>query len=296
MKAKIFTFLLVIALFGASSLVSAQTNFLNQLYYGAESATVTPAADNAWYFPLVPATTGVAYYSFSNEHAATGTYSIKFQTTDASVFGTYANAIVGGSTAPDAAKINLTAGQYIMKFKLYLGDNCPGAIQFWIQPGSAATNLAAFKLGSLGTLEKNKWIEVTAVDNTTNTQPTTLAADLAGGKMSINIPKTQITNASASTPSVLYVDDISIFTYVPTSVNNVYAFDCNVYTNRTTNEFDIQSPLGSEIKVYNSLGSLLKTIKSATGNIIIPATSYSKGIYIINVSFDGKNIVKKVSF
>ena len=153
MKTKI-TFLLLVALLGINS-AFAVNPILNTTYFGFEGAiNGSETAQNGWY--IAPALASV--YMLTNEKAATGTYSLKFNVDDVStISGSYAQCIGGPTNGPSDAQINMAAGQHVLTFKAYLTDNCPGAIQFWIQPGAATNNVIAFKLGGLAAFEKKKW-------------------------------------------------------------------------------------------------------------------------------------------
>lgn len=291
MKTKI-TFLFLVAFLGIKTVFAADV--LNQTYFGFESAALgSETAQNGWY--IAPALSSV--YMLSNEQAATGMYSLKFNVDDVStITGSYAQCIGGPSNGPIDAQINMAAGQYVLTFKAYLTDNCPGAVQFWIQPGSATNNVIAFKLGGLGALEKNKWLTLTAVDNGTNTAPTTLATAIAGHKMQIAVPKTQILGTPASS-STLYIDDIQISTYVAPSAVNVVkeSFECSAYANKTNKTLTVNAPSDSKIRLLNTLGAVISTQQNPTGKLVLSTSSYTSGIYFVEVSSKGDKVVKKIS-
>lgn len=267
---------------------------LNQTYFGFESATLgSETAQNGWY--IAPALSSV--YMLSNEKAATGMYSLKFNVDDVSVVtGSYAQCIGGPSNGPIDAQINMAAGQYVLTFKAYLTDNCPGAVQFWIQPGSATNNVIAFKLGGLAALEKNKWLTLTAIDNGTNTTPTTLTTAISGHKMQIAVPKTQILGTPASSSS-LYIDDIQISTYVPsTAVKTVKeSFDAFAYVNRSNQTLTINAPAGSKATIINTLGAIVNQTENPSGVVEISTSSFVKGIYFVNLVSNGNKVVRKIS-
>ncbi len=293
MKTKKITLLLFVAFLGINT-AFAETSILNPIYWGFEGEVYgSETAQNGWYYTPYQ---GISNYAITNEKAATGTYSLKFyiDPVSSATFNTYAQCIGGPSNGPVDAQINMAAGQYVLTFKAYLPDDCPNAIQFWIQPGSSTTNVIAFKLGGLQALEKNKWLTLTAIDNGTNTTPTTLAAAISGHKMQIAIPKSQMTAASGS--ATIYIDDIVISTYVPSAVNAVNeSFECTVFSNRTNNMLNVNAPEASTVRIINTLGAVLSTYQNPTGKLVVPASKLSTGIYFVEISSQGEKVVKKIS-
>lgn len=291
MKTKI-TFLLLVALLGINS-AFAVNPILNTTYFGFEGAiNGSETAQNGWY--IAPALASV--YMLTNEKAATGTYSLKFNVDDVStISGSYAQCIGGPTNGPSDAQINMAAGQYVLTFKAYLTDNCPGAVQFWIQPGAATNNVIAFKLGGLAALEKNKWLSLTAVDNSTNTAPTTLATAIAGHKMQIAVPKTQILGTPAASSS-LYIDDIQISTYVASGVKSLKeSFEATAFANRNNQTLTVNSPAASSVRVINMLGTVVNTAQNTSGKLEIPTSTFASGIYFVEISSEGKKVTKKIS-
>ncbi len=151
-------------------------NVLDPQYYGMENG------GTGWYFY------NQTFWSVTSEKAGSGTYCLKY-TNAATAAATYKALI--GSASNLGSLINIKAGTYTMKIKVY------------IDPAAEITGVAtvfrpAFQnvSWSFASVAKGEWVELS--------QQVTFAADLVDGSMLVQMATTY------GGKGTLYVDDITI--------------------------------------------------------------------------------------
>jgi len=84
---------------------------------------------------------------------------------------------------------------------------------------------------------------------------------------------------------------------IPSQVELISTFP-NPFNSQTTIKLRVQNPVIGTLRIYDSLGSLLKTIKqnlySGNNSIRIDMNDYSSGIYFFSIGVDAKNITGKL--
>lgn len=246
-------------------------------FYGFESAdAVTPgeiepnpngnSAITGWFFRH-------QNYSFSESQKFSGSYSLKYD----SAVGeqTSYQAQGGGTSSPNASKLNLEPGNYTIKLAVYIEKNAPNNIQ---------TNIASpFKLISwdLSNLEKNQWHLLSQE---------VVLAKTEDSKLSFKI----LDNTIENYPSVIYFDDLS-FSSNTLSIDNVVSEEIfKVYPNPVLHEVFVKSPKGSEVVITDIHGTSIKQLHTAEEIEVISTKEFDPGIYFIRISNKEQRKVKKM--
>jgi len=191
MKKTTILSILVVALFGLNLAVKAAepTNFLDQHFYGAESAVEKSNMEKGWYFPAPNV------YSLSNEKAATGTYSLKFYVPDVKTISSDLQGFCGAGVAnPSGSKLTISDGSYEVSIKVFIGNDAPYSIMTAFGDGSAWTQLD----WNLSKVAKNQWVTLTKTQK---------FSSMTNAKLTLKVKSTNLTDSGTCT---LFIDDISI--------------------------------------------------------------------------------------
>jgi len=284
MKAKTFTKLFIIALsfFGFGMSVSAQNLFSEDPVYYASFETNTVL----WY---APASNGLQISS-STDRFLHGLRSAKVSaaTTDIYTSTTTGNVsvIIGGTTNDykPANVLNVPAGDYVLSAKVYIEDKAPSQFLFyWAESTASITANLPVYLPLIG-VATGSWQTVQA--NVTLTAMTEM-------KYSVRIR--HMDYAGMQGASTFYIDNLRL---VPstTKVTELFEdFDSKVSVNRNNRMLSVNAPINSEVRVINALGKVMSTYQNPTGLLETTVSNLSSGIYMIEVSSEGKRVVQKIS-
>lgn len=171
--------------FGMTGLLTAQTNILPSDFFGFENED-----PNGWYTD--PASSN--YVSISDEKAANGISSLKFNFSDYSTLSDGTTSIAAETVVAAGAKVDLTAGTYYMKVKVYVEDNAPSLLKTIFKPGWIQVDW------DISEIEIGKWVELM--------QTVTLPNDFVDGGLVVQIYQTSFTGMVGS--GSFYMDDIEI--------------------------------------------------------------------------------------
>lgn len=284
MKAKTFTklFLIAISFFGLAMNAYAQNLFSEDpVYYASfESNTVL------WYAGV----TNNLQISSSTERSLHGLRSAKVYTSDASAYtsSTTGNVsvIIGGTTTDymPANVANVPAGNYTIKAKVYIENKAPSQILFYWAESTAgiASNPAVFI--PLTGVSTGSWQTVQA--------NFTLPA-LTAMKYSIRLR--HMDYAGLQGESTFYIDNLELVSNTTTNVDLNSKFESKVFVNSTTKTLILNAPIGSEVRIINTLGKVMSTYQNLTGLSETSVSSLSSGIYMVEVRSEGKRVVQKIN-
>jgi len=88
------------------------------------------------------------------------------------------------------------------------------------------------------------------------------------------------------------VNDISIHT----GINEIENDNINIYPNPVSDILYVNNLIGTEkIQIINILGETIKDVKASGTKETINVSDLSKGIYILNINNNGRNLSKKIS-
>ena len=175
-----------------SGLLTAQTNLLPSDFFGFENQD-----PDGWWINAESS----LYVSILDEQAATGMYSLKFNFDDYGTLSDGNTTVAAESVVADGAKVDLTAGTYYMKVKVYIEDNPPSILKTiftedWIQVD-----------WDLSEVETGKWV--------TLMQTVSFSNDVVEDQLVVQVFKNTFTGMEGS--GAFYVDDIEIFESVDLS-------------------------------------------------------------------------------
>ncbi len=185
MKKKLQRSILFILFLSFTGLLTAQTNLLPSNFFGFEETDPTGWFMNAASDP---------YVAISNEQAATGTASLKFNFPDYSALSDGSTSINAETAVAVGSKVDVAAGTYTMKVKVYVVDNAPGLFKTIFKPGWIQVDW------DISGIETGKWVEL---------EQTVTLPEFVDGGMVIQIYQTAFTVMEGA--GSFYVDDIEIF-------------------------------------------------------------------------------------
>jgi hypothetical protein len=177
---------LLLLLLAMTGLLTAQTNLLPSGFFDFENED----PDGWWINPA-----SSPYVAISNEQAANGISSLKFNFSDYSTLTDGSTSIAAESAVAAGAKVDLTAGTYSMKVRVYVENNAPSLLKTifkadWVQVD-----------WDLSGIETGKWVELM--------QTVTLPNDVVDDGLLVQIFKSTFTGMAGS--GAFYVDDIEVF-------------------------------------------------------------------------------------
>ncbi|OEK08655.1 hypothetical protein A8C32_04185 [Flavivirga aquatica] len=165
----------------------------------------------------------------------------------------------------------------------------------WIDPGTTVNTLTVLLERpfrridvDLTGVEKGKWVSVSTSFSRSAASDTNISN---GDRIRLQVRPANVVGTNA----LFYVDDISFDnTNGSLSVNEIKAFNFNVYPNPTTEDITIKSTENSTIKIVNSLGVEVKSVKNASQLQTISVKGLASGIYFVTVTSSNKKAVKKI--
>ena len=171
--------------FTFTGLIMAQTNLMPSGFFGFENES-----PDGWWINAASS----PYLEISTEQAATGTSSLKFNFSDYTTLSDGSTSVAAETVVGDGAKVDLTAGTYYMKVKVYVEDNAPSLLKTifktdWVQVDWDLTEV-----------KKGEWVELM--------QTISLPNDVVDGGFVVQVFKSTFSGMTGS--GAFYVDDIEV--------------------------------------------------------------------------------------
>lgn len=211
-----------------------------------------------------PASTG---WRMKAENVAEGAFSLRFLKTQSfsgtqTIFGPYGS-------------LNLTAGQYELRFKL------------WVDPNTSLKKLN-FTLTNpwmsipvnTDTVETGKWVEVRKLFSRSAASNQSLTN---GDRMQISVDGSDV-NSSAP---LFYIDDIRLIkSDVASGINAKQVVELNIYPNPVRSQFTLQHPGDGMIELMGVSGQKMMSLPVSGQQSNIDVSKLDAGVYVLR--FNGK--------
>ncbi|MGA9637870.1 T9SS type A sorting domain-containing protein [Flavobacterium sp.] len=209
---------------------------------------------------------GTVNWRMKNDKAATGDLSLRFKNTG-TLSGNYT------MYSPYGA-INLPTGSNEIKMKV------------WIDPSITVNKIrvilnnpfANIDLNISG-VEKGKWVEVSKTFSRASASNLSLTN---GDRIAVQLQSGDVTGSNI----LLYVDDIS-FKFDNSKVLDipkVTEHSFQIFPNPTKENLTIVSPDNGKIKIYNSLGTIVKKVEKTSESQTFSVSDLAKGIYFMTLT------------
>ncbi|MGA9639458.1 T9SS type A sorting domain-containing protein [Flavobacterium sp.] len=191
---------------------------------------------------------------------------------------TYAPAVISCGETLNQAKISLNPGNYKMYVKVWI-DSGASLLGFKTTIGSYTKELNwDFK-----NLNKGQWM--------TLNQEFSISEAVSNQIFKIQLLEDEY---SGTGTGIFNLDNLYIEYLSPLSTEDFNMDKIVIYPNPTSNIVNIECPEGSQIKVYNSLGVLLKNNSPSVTHNLISVTDLPSGIYYVKINWNGKQKIKKM--
>ena len=209
---------------------------------------------------------GNVAWRMKNDKAATGDLSLRFKS-NVALSGNYSMFTPYGA-------INIPAGANELKMKV------------WIDPSTTVSKLRVLLSNPAVTItfdisgvEKGKWVEVSQTFS--KNSASNLSLTNSGDRITVQLQAADVTGSNV----LLYVDDLSFKnddTFLSVTKNEKASF--KMYPNPSKDNITIVSPEYGIVKMYNSLGAVVKTAEKNGESQVISVSGLAKGIYFITIT------------
>lgn len=214
-----------------------------------------------------------SHWRMKDEKTANGDLSLRFKHSgsfsgDYSVFSPYGS-------------INLPAGSNKISFKVWLEPNTTvNEVDFILNKPWAKVTV------DLSNVEKGKWVDVSKSFSRNAASDISLQG---GDRLQITLRSNKITGSNA----LLYIDGIS-FENTVTSIKTRKSTNFSVYPNPVTDYLTIQSDRKGAVHIFNSMGTLVKSIDKNSSTERIRISDLSSGVYFIKIASVNGSETQKV--
>lgn len=220
------------------------------------------------------------FFSVTDEKALTGNYGLKYTCADVATLPTNetntSKVQMGlGNAETDNSYLNLDAGNYDVKCKIWLEPGCDVKnIGLNIKQPWAASNF------DLTSIAKGEWVELTNM--------VTLAEASVNSNFQIVIKEA---NYGVGT---FYIDDITITKSTATGINKHLAKAVKIYPNPADNNVTIEAEEGIRIAIFSLAGKMMSTISNASAMTQISLGQFESGLYLVSIKTNEGETVKKL--
>lgn len=91
------------------------------------------------------------------------------------------------------------------------------------------------------------------------------------------------------------VYDMGAYEYtIATSLILTNGLNSKVQLDQSTRTLNVESPIGTKLVIINSVGSIVKTISLQRDNMFVSTSNLSSGVYLVQLTFEGKRFVQKI--